>query len=151
MQVGGGVDTATALVFVAGIAGAGCVGGCGSGDFRVRLRVEPGFVLRNGLFGFGGAFGLEFAELGDGAVEDGEGLGAGAVDGGLGGVGDASGLGFGPGAAAETPGGAEDFGREGFFEGVGGAETGEEGGVEVVVFGLLFRADGSLWWRRGRV
>jgi hypothetical protein len=79
--------------------------------------------------------------LGDGAVEDGEGLGAGAVDGGLGGVGDASCLGFGLGAATEAPCGAEDFGGEGFFEGVGGAEAGEEGGVEVVVFGLFFGAD----------
>jgi hypothetical protein len=48
---------------------------------------------------------------------------------------------FGDGAAAETPGVADEFGGSDFFDGVGGGEGGPEGGAEVVVFFFLFGLD----------
>jgi hypothetical protein len=68
-------------------------------------------------FGFrrwGGAAGLETAEVGGGLVQDAVSLGAGAVDGGL--LCGAEGwIGFGFGAALEAPRGAGDFAGEEFF------------------------------------
>jgi hypothetical protein len=48
---------------------------------------------------------------------------------------------FGLGAAAETPGVADEFGGGNFFDGVGGGEGGPEGGAEVFVVFLFFGLD----------
>jgi hypothetical protein len=105
------------------------------------------------------AFGLDFAEGVEAAVEDAVGLGAGAVDGFLlffgfgvlhgvflvrvflGGVqdGDFGEVFFDHAAAAETPGGTYEFGGEEFFDSTLGGEFAPEGGADFgVVFGFVF-------------
>ena len=100
------------------------------------------------------AFGLNFAERVEAAMEDAVGLGAGAVDGlllffGFGvlhgvflvkvGDGDSGEVFFDHAAAAETPGGTYEFGGEEFFDGAFGGEFGPERGADFgVVFGFVF-------------
>lgn len=100
------------------------------------------------------AFSVEFAQLGDAAVEKAMGLSAGAIHGQLG-VGSGFVLqrverersaGFNHGsfdftAAAEAPHGATDFIDEVVLETAFGLELGAEGLVESIVFGLLAGAD----------
>jgi hypothetical protein len=95
------------------------------------------------------AFGLNFAERVEAAMEDAVGLGAGAVDrfllllgfGVLHGVEDSDigEVSFDHAAAAETPGGTDELGGEEFFDGSLGGEFGPEGGADFgVVFGFVF-------------
>ena len=140
---------------------------CWSGLFGGGHGGRFGFVLQDGeRLGFF-ARRLHFVEGGFGAVHAVLGGGAGAVDGGLGGevggvdhgvgggvvgtagfvlggleAGDdfAEGF-FGHGAAAETPGVADEFGGGDFFDGVGGGEGGPESGTEVFVVFLFFGLD----------
>ena len=137
-------------------------GGDAGGDlFRVGDAEVTGFELRREGFYADAAFGLQAAEFGGGPVEDAEGLGAGAVDGGLdfgeagveGGVGGVflsffvnragyfDQIGFDVGAAAETPGSAEDLDGVGSFEGVLWVEAVPESGGEFVVLGFVLRED----------
>ncbi len=87
-------------------------------------------------FGLDLAIGLEAAEFGGGFEEYVQGLGAGAIYGGLVDVRVSV---FGGGAAVEAPGGSSDFAGEGLFEGGRGAESflhgGEEAGAGELVFG----------------
>jgi hypothetical protein len=85
-----------------------------------------------------GALGLESAELGEGAADPVVGVGAGAVEGGV--VVDFA-AGFEEAAAAETPGGAQDFVDEAVFEIAVGGEPLVEFGEGFVVLVLLVFAD----------
>jgi hypothetical protein len=122
----------------------------------VRLRTG---VWRHGFgsfcWGFGlGLFGLQATDFGQRAPDDAVGLGAGAVDGGLGaeqaGVEHrvASGLcregGFDFGAAAETPRGTDYFGGEHFLKRALRAQVIPESAVEGFVFFGLVRLDAIL-------
>ena len=111
-------------------------GGCGFGGFGGRLSAL-GDGLRTGEAGRGDAggeaqlaLGLDFAEFVDGAGVDAVGVGAGAIDGLLGAVVVLGHGGFEGGAAAKSPGGVDDFGGEGVFEGSVGREVGLVGGAE---------------------
>ena len=150
------VFAAAAFVFLAGFARAGGAAGDG-GAFR---PARIGFVLQNcaeagcaRLFcvvcgdecGVE-AFGLEAAEFLEGAVEGALGGGAGAVDGDLKAVEFFVGQvfrrsDFERGAAAETPGGVDDFAGEGLFERRIGREFGEVAGFEFIKDVLFFGAD----------
>ena len=150
---------------------------CGIGFVLRGLRSGGG--LRLGLGGGLGSGGcdLEFVEVGFGAVHTALGLDAGTVDGDLNGTGividegirglpiDAAGFVeialnttgsdaeplFRGGAAAKTPGVADELGGGDFLDGAGRGEVFPEGGAEVVV-GFFSRGDGrSCRGRRGRI
>jgi hypothetical protein len=85
------------------------------------------------------ALGLEAAEFEGGAAEGVVGMGSGAVDGVVSGVGSQGRLR--ECAAAEAPEGVEGFGGVGLFEDGFGQEVGEEGVAEVVEFGGFIGVD----------
>jgi hypothetical protein len=147
MEDCGGVFAAAALVFLPGAAGAGSAAGNLGGVGWFRLGWFFGGSFDFGLFCCGWLFlpvGLKAAEFGQGTAHDAVGLGAGAVDGGLGaeeipikqGIfgGSVSEGGFDFGAAAKSPGRADYFGGEHGLEGAMGAHVVPEGGGECVVF-----------------
>jgi hypothetical protein len=124
-----GIFAATALIFDAGTAGAR--GAAGNLDHLDWFGLGLFCKNRCGLF----ATALDFAQFGERAGEDAEGSCAGAFDGLLG-LFDREGAvfqsqgGFDGGATAESPGGVDDFGGEGLFDGAHGSEVGFVGGGE---------------------
>lgn len=113
----------------------------GAGDFGDRSEAE---VVEIDIFAAGADFGLNFAERGDRARVRAFRAGAGAIDG----VEDGKVFddgdvrierGFHPAAALKPPGGADDFGDEDGFRGVGGTKLFEEPIAERFVFRAAVR------------